>query len=118
MYNKKELRPIQAVHGGPSNNPFGKGINSTQEPILSKLSGNAPNLMKDIESIKKQVDENSKDKREYHTFGNPDTLTRAKDNKVINTKDVDEGEFSKVKTMPPLKPIVTGPKDDQYYVND
>ena len=56
--------------------------------------------------------------REYHTFGNPDTLTRAKDNKVINTKDVDEGEFSKVKTMPPLKPIVTGPKDDQYYVND
>ena len=67
---------------------------------------------------KKQVDENSKDKREYHTFGNPDTLTRAKDNKVINTKDVDEGEFSKVKTMPPLKPIVTGPKDDQYYVND
>ena len=48
MYNKKELRPIQAVHGGPSNNPFGKGINSTQEPILSKLSGNAPDLMKDI----------------------------------------------------------------------
>jgi hypothetical protein len=74
--------------------------------------------MKDIESIKKQVNENSKDRREYHTFGNPDTLTRAKDNKVINTKDVDEGEFSKVKTMPPLKPIVTGPKDDQYYVND
>tara|TARA_R100000951_G_C2587927_1_gene164030 strand:+ start:104 stop:460 length:357 start_codon:yes stop_codon:yes gene_type:complete len=118
MYSKKELGPMATNHSGPDNKPFGKGINSARPSVLKQVSSNMPNLMKDIDSIKKRVDNFAKDKRDYHTFGKPETLTRAKDNKVVKTKDIDEGEFSKVNTMPPLKPIVTGPKGDQYFVND
>lgn len=118
MYSKKELGPIAKMHVGPDNKPFGKGKNSTSPSVLKQVASSVPDFFKDVKSIKTRVSNFAKDQREYHTYGNPDTLTRAKDNKVINTKDIDEGEFSKVNTMPPLKPIVTGPKGDQYYVND
>ena len=114
---KKELGPMAKLHGGPDNKAVG-GLNSTGPEAVSKIAKDIPDLFKDIKDIKSRFENFEQDKRDYHTFGNPETLTRAKDNKVINTKDIDEGEFSKVKTMPPLKPIVTGLKNDQYYVND
>ncbi len=114
---KKELGPMAKLHGGPDNKAIG-GLNSAGPEAISAISKNIPDLMKDVNAIKSRFENFEQDKRSYHTYGNPETLTKAKDGKVINTKNVDEGEFSKVKTMPPLKPIVTGPKGDQYYVND
>jgi hypothetical protein len=115
---KKELGPMAKLHGGPDNKATGNDKNNTSDSSLSQVASNIPDLMKDINTIKSRFKNFEQDKKDYHTFGNPKTLTRAKDGKVIDTKSIDEGEFSKVKTMPPLKPIVTGPKDDQYYVND
>tara|TARA_R110000782_G_scaffold267199_1_gene362416 strand:+ start:536 stop:1108 length:573 start_codon:yes stop_codon:yes gene_type:complete len=114
----KALGPMAKMHIGPDNKPFGKGKNSTSPTVLKQVSSNMPDLFKDVESIKNRVDNFASDQREYHSFGKPDYLTRAKDGKRVSTKNIDEGEFSKVNTMPPLKPIVTGPKGDQYYVND
>jgi|TARA_B110000444_G_C18796949_1_gene575389 hypothetical protein len=115
---KKELGPMAKMHTGPDNKPFGKGKNSTSPAVLKQVSSNIPDLFKDVKSIKDRVDNFASDQREYHTYGKPDYLTRAKDGKKVKTENIDEGQFSKVNTMPPLKPIVTGPKGDQYYVND
>ncbi len=116
--SKKKLGPMAKLHGGPDNKATGNNKNNTSDSSLSQIASNIPDLMKDVNAIKSRFKNFEQDKKDYHTFGNPKTLTRAKDGKVIDTKNIDEGEFSKVTTMPPLKPIVTGPKDDQYYVND
>tara|TARA_R110000772_G_scaffold184360_1_gene295385 strand:+ start:439 stop:789 length:351 start_codon:yes stop_codon:yes gene_type:complete len=114
----KELGPMAKLHGGPDNKATGNSKNNTSDPNLSQIASNIPDLMKDVNDIQSRSKKFEQDKRDYHTFGNPNTITKASSGKIINTKDIDEGEFSKVNTMPPLKPIVTGPKDDQYYVND
>ena len=59
------------------------------------------------------------EEQEYHTYGLPDKITSEWKGPLgkgtLDTANVDEGQFSEIKTQVPLKPFVVAQSDSDLY---
>jgi hypothetical protein len=91
---EKKLKPITKENNGPSGHKI--------PDFFKQIAGNLPN------------------DDDYHKVGLPETLTSEESGEIINTLDIDEGEFSKIQYNVPEKPFVKAKSlnVDKYYIGE